>query len=82
MAGDQRTGGGPYREGDEVEINLAGLHPVTLTDVVIDPDAHEDWHPAVITEALPDGTYNVLVMPLVGAIEVPPVEPSRLRPRA
>ena len=82
MAGDPPTESGPYRAGDEVEINLAGLHPVTLTDVVIDPEAHEEWHPAVITEALEDGTYNVLVMPLVGAIEVPPVEPSRLRPRS
>ena len=81
MARDERAASGAFRPGDEVEINIAGLSPVTLTDVLVDLEAHEDWHPAVVTEALPDGRYAVLVMPLIGAIEAPPVEPSRLRPR-
>ena len=70
-----------YRVGDLVEVNLAGLHPVTVTEVLLDPEAHEDWHPAEIAEVLEDGTYVVLVTPLVGAIEAPPVDASRLRRR-
>ena len=75
MAGDS------YQVGDRVEVNIAGLEPVTATDVLIDPEAHGEWHPAEITAVLPDGRYDVLVLPLVGAIEVPPVDASRLRPR-
>lgn len=75
------SNGGPYRPGDAVEVNLAGLQPVTVTDVLLDLEAHEDWHPAEIAEALPDGTYLVHIRPLVGAIEAPAVEPSRLRRR-
>ena len=70
-----------YRVGDLVEVNLAGLQPVTVTEVLLDPEAHEDWHPAEIAEVLEDGTYVVLVTPLVGAIEAPPVDASRLRRR-
>ena len=81
MSPDERPVSGPFRPGDEVEINITGLTPVTVTDVLLDLEAHEDWHPAVITEALPDGRYTVLVMPLVGAIEVPPVDARRLRRR-
>jgi hypothetical protein len=70
-----------YRTGDRVEVNIAGLEPVTATEVLIDPEAHDDWHPAEIMAVHPDGTYDVLVLPLVGAIEVPPVDASRLRRR-
>lgn len=73
--------GGLYRPGEPVEVNLTGLQPVTVTDVLLDLEAHEDWHPAEIVEALPNGTYLVHIMPLVGAIEAPPVDPSRLRRR-
>ena len=71
-----------YRVGDQVEVNLAGLSPLTVTEVLLDPEAHDDWHPAEITEVLDNGTYLVLVTPLVGAIEAPPVDPSRLRRRS
>jgi hypothetical protein len=81
MSPDERAAGGPFRPGDEVEINIAGLTPVTVTDVLLDLESREDWHPAVVREALPDGRYAVLVMPLVGAIEVPPVAADRLRRR-
>lgn len=70
-----------YRVGDLVEVNLAGLAPVTLTDVLLDPDAHDEWHPGEVAAALPDGTYQVHITPLVGAIEAPPVDASRLRRR-
>lgn len=70
-----------FHPGDEVEINIAGLSPVTVSDVMLDLEAHEDWHPAVISEALADGAYIVHVMPLIGAIEVPPVSATRLRRR-
>jgi hypothetical protein len=75
------TAGGPFRQGDEVEVNIAGLHPVAVTEVLLDPDAHEDWHAASIVEALSDDMYHVHVMPLIGAIEIPPVHASRLRRR-
>ena len=78
---NETTAGGRYRPGDQVEVNLAGLAPVTVTDVMLDLEAHEDWHPAEIVEAHPDGTYTILITPLVGAIEAPPVDASRLRRR-
>jgi hypothetical protein len=81
MSPDERAVGGPFQPGDEVEVNIAGLAPVAITDVLLDLEAHEDWHPAVISEALPDGRFAVHVMPLVGAIEVPAVDASRLRRR-
>ena len=70
-----------YQVGDAVEVNLAGLRPLTATEVLLDPEAHGDWHPAEITGVLEDGRYTVLVTPLVGAIEAPPVDASRLRRR-
>jgi len=81
MPPDHRAAGVPFRPGDEVEVNIAGLTPVAVTDVLLDLEAHEDWHPAVVAEALPDGTFAVHVTPLVGAIEVPPVPADRLRRR-
>lgn len=79
---NQHTGDpAAFRPGDQVEVNIAGLSPVTVTDVLLDPEAHEEWHPAVVTEAYEDGTIGVRVTPLVGAIEVPAVEPARLRRR-
>jgi hypothetical protein len=81
MSADERAASGPFRPGDAVEVNIAGLAPVTITDVLVDLEAHEDWHPAVIRAALPDGRYAVHVMPLIGAIEVPAVDASRLRRR-
>jgi protein involved in polysaccharide export with SLBB domain len=81
MTSEQPPTDGPFQPGDEVEINIAGLSPVALTDVLLDLDADEDWHQAVIIEALEDGAYAVQVLPLVGAIEVPPVDASRLRRR-
>ncbi|MGH2584346.1 MAG: hypothetical protein ACRDJE_05475 [Dehalococcoidia bacterium] len=80
MTHDAPTGGG-FHPGDEVEVNIAGLRPVTVTDVLLDLESHEDWHPAVVAEVLPDNLYAVQVMPLVGAIEIPPVHASRLRRR-
>jgi hypothetical protein len=79
MTDDAPTGG--FHPGDEVEVNITGLRPVTVTDVLLDLEAHEDWHPAVVAEVLPDNLYAVQVMPLVGAIEIPPVHTSRLRRR-
>lgn len=70
-----------YQPGDQVEVNLKGLRPVTFTDVVVDLEARGDWHPAVVTEVIPGGWYVVRVTPLVGTIEAPPVDASRLRPR-
>lgn len=70
-----------YRVGDQVEVNIAGLSPVTVTDVLLDLEAHDDWHPAEIAEVLSGGAYTVTVTPLVGAIEIPPVDASRLRRR-
>ena len=70
-----------YQVGDAVEVNLAGLRPLAATEVLLDPEAHDDWHPAEITAVLEDGRYAVLVTPLVGAIEAPPVDASRLRRR-
>lgn len=70
-----------YRVGDQVEVNIAGLHPITVTDVLLDPEEHGDWHPGEIVRVLADGRYEVLVTPLVGAIEIPPVDASRLRRR-
>jgi protein involved in polysaccharide export with SLBB domain len=70
-----------YSVGDRVEVNIAGLRPVTVTDVLVDLEEHDDWHPAEIVEVLPDGRYEVLVMPLIGAIEIPPVDATRLRRR-
>jgi hypothetical protein len=81
MTDDENQTGGQFRPGDEVEVNIAGLRPVTITDVMVDLDAHENWHPAVITEVLPNEMYAIQVMPLIGAIEVPPVHASRLRRR-
>jgi hypothetical protein len=81
MTDDEPQNGGQLRPGDDVEVNIAGLRPVTLTDVLVDPDAHEDWHPAIISEVLPNEMYAVQVMPLIGAIEIPPVHASRLRRR-
>jgi hypothetical protein len=81
MSPDERAASGPFRPGDEVEVNIAGLAPVTITDVLLDLEAHEDWHPAVVSAALPEGRYAVRVLPLIGAIEVPPVDASRLRRR-
>ena len=78
---NETPAGGRYRPGDQVEVNLTGLAPVTVTDVMLDLEAREDWHPAEIVEAHPDGTYTVLITPLVGAIEAPPVDASRLRRR-
>lgn len=80
MAAHESTDG-PFRPGDAVEVNIAGLSPVTVTEVLLDPDAHEDWHPAEVTERLDGGLYSVHVLPLVGAIEIPPVPASRLRRR-
>jgi hypothetical protein len=70
-----------YRVGDQVEVNIAGLRPITITDVLVDLEEHDDWHPAEIVAVLPDGRYEVLVMPLIGAIEIPPVDGARLRRR-
>lgn len=70
-----------FRPGDLVEVNVAGLSPVSITEVVVDLEGHGEWHPAVIQEALPGGRYLVEVTPLVGAIEIPPVESARLRRR-
>jgi protein involved in polysaccharide export with SLBB domain len=81
MNTDQPPAAGPFLPGDEVEINIAGLSPVALSDVLVDLDADEDWHHAVITDVLEGGLYAVQVLPLVGAIEVPPVDASRLRRR-
>jgi hypothetical protein len=77
----EHTVAGPFGPGDAVEVNIAGLHPVTVTEVLLDPDAHEDWHPAEVIEALDGGLFRVHVLPLVGAIEIPPVPASRLRRR-
>lgn len=71
----------PYRVGERVEVNIAGLAPVTATEVLLDLDAHGPWHPAEIAEVLGDGAYTVHITPLVGAIEIPPVDSSRLRRR-
>jgi len=72
----------PFHPGDHVEVNIAGLWPVAITDVLLDLEADGEWHPAVVTEVLPDRTYLVLVMPLVGEIALPPVPAERLRPRS
>lgn len=72
---------GPYRVGDVVEVNLSGVTPLAVTDVLLDPD-HDVWHLAKVTEVLPDGTYQLQIMPLVGAIEAPPVGAERLRLRS
>jgi hypothetical protein len=69
-----------YHVGDLVEVNLAGLGPIVVTDVLIDLEAHEDWHPGVIRAVLSHGSYDVRLTPLVGAIEIPPVDATRLRP--
>jgi hypothetical protein len=71
-----------FRPGDRVEVNVAGLRPVAMTDVLLDPEAHGEWHPAQVQEVLPNGTYIVHVTPLVGAMELPPVEAERLRRRS
>jgi hypothetical protein len=70
-----------FRPGEKVEVNVAGLRPVAMTDVLLDLEAHGEWHPAEVLAALPDGTYIVHVTPLVGAMELPPVEAERLRRR-
>jgi len=80
MTQDDRRAG-PFRSGDPVEVNITGLSPVTITEVLVEGTEDEDWHPAEIVEVLPGDMYSVHVMPLVGAIEVPPVHRSRLRPR-
>jgi hypothetical protein len=69
-----------YRPGARVTVNLADLAPVSATEVLLDPEAHGDWHPAEIVAVLPDGRYLVRALPLVGALEVPPVDGARLRP--
>jgi hypothetical protein len=80
MAADHPTAG-LFHPGDAVEVNIAGLSPVTVTEVLLDPEAHEDWHPAEVIETLDGGLFSVHVLPLVGAIEIPPVPASRLRRR-
>ncbi len=70
-----------FRPGDRVEVNVAGLRPASVSEIVVDPEAHGEWHPAQVIEALTDGTYVVRVLPLVGTIELPPVEAARLRRR-
>lgn len=79
MTYDQPQNGGRFRPGDDVEVNIAGLRPVTVTEVLLDLESHEDWYPAVVDETLPNDMYAVTVMPLIGSIEVPPVHVSRLR---
>ncbi|MGD9891058.1 MAG: hypothetical protein AB7R89_09975 [Dehalococcoidia bacterium] len=81
MTDDQPQNGGPFRLGDDVEVNIAGLRPVTVTEVLLDLESREDWYPAVVAETLPNDMYSVTVMPLIGSIEVPPVHVSRLRRR-
>lgn len=81
MVQDETRDGGRFQPGENVEVNIAGLRPVTVTEVLVDLDAHEDWHPAVVADVLPNEMYTVNVMPLIGAIEVPPVHASRLRRR-
>jgi hypothetical protein len=81
MAYDRTYERSEFQPGDDVEVNIAGLRPVTLTGVLLDPEAHEDWHPAVIVDILSDQMFTVQVMPLVGAIEVPPIHISRIRRR-
>lgn len=70
-----------FAVGDAVEVNVAGLHPLTVSEVLVDPESHGDWHPGEICEILADGRYVVQITPLVGAIETPPVEAARLRHR-
>jgi hypothetical protein len=81
MTDDQPQNGGPFHPGDDVEVNIAGLRPVTVTEVLVDLESREDWYPAVVDETLPNDMYSVTVMPLIGSIEVPPVHASRLRRR-
>lgn len=70
-----------YQVGDPVEVCIAGLSPMMVTEVLIDLEAEDAWYPALITAVLPDGRYALTVTPLVGSIEVPPVEANRLRRR-
>lgn len=70
-----------YRVGERVEVNIAGLAPVAATEVLLDLDARGEWHPAEIAEVLGGGAYTVHITPLIGSIEIPPVDASRLRRR-
>jgi hypothetical protein len=71
-----------FRPGEAVDVNLTGLQPVTMTDIVLDLEADGEWHPATVIEVLTDGRYVVEVTPLVGAIELPPVDAAHLRRRS